>query len=167
MKSRIAFFSVTSFLMVFVLCTNGVSAQKQEHPMANMIGVWDSEAFKTEPAEVLNEMGSGKYVEMTFEWSVDKQGVIHTNKGVINGETQYLSLTHFHDFKSNTGHILGAFGTGKTTYPDDKTVSIQQFSFDGTLINSQKFTAISADEWEGVIEDSNGLKMWVRMKRRK
>ena len=167
MKSRITFFSVASLLMVFVLHTNGVNAQDQKHPMAKMIGVWDSEAYKTEPAEVLNEMGSGKFVEMTFEWSVDKQGVIHTNKGIINGETQYVTLTHFHDFKNNTGHILGAFGTGKSTYPDDQTVSIQQYSFDGTLLNSQRYTAISEDEWEGVMENSNGLEIWVRMKRRK
>lgn len=167
MKSRITFFSVASLIMVFMLYTNGASAQEQKHPMANMIGVWNSEVFKTEPAEVLSEMGDGKYMEMTFEWSVDKQGVIHTNKGVIGGETQYLTLTHFHDFKSNTGHILGAFGTGKTTYPDEKTVSIQQFSFDGTLLNSQKFTAVNEDEWEGVITNSKGPKIWVRMKRKK
>ncbi|NRB51565.1 MAG: hypothetical protein HRU41_28085 [Saprospiraceae bacterium] len=167
MKSRITFFSVAALLMLFVLYTNGVNAQKQKHPMAKMIGVWEMEAYKTEPAEVLNQMGSGKFVEMTFEWSADKQGVIHTNKGVINGETQYVTLTHFHDYKSNTGHILGAFGTGKTTYPDEKTVSIQQFSFEGILLNSQEFTAINEDEWEGFTESSNGLKMWVKMKRRK
>lgn len=165
MKSRITFFSATWCLMAFLFLSNTVTAQ--DHPMANMIGVWDMVAYKTEPAELLAQMGTASKTELTFEWSVDKKGVIHTNKTTFNGETQYASLTHFHDFTTNTGHILGAFGTGKTTYPDENTVSIQQFDFDGKLLNKQEFVFQDEDEVDGVIEGTDGVKIWVKMTRRK
>ncbi len=167
MKSRITFFSVASFLMVFMLYTNGVIAQEQEHPMARMIGVWDMEAYKTEPAEVLAQMGTASKVEVSMAWSIDKRGIIQTNRTVANGEPQVYSITHFHDLATGTTHSISAAGTAKTTYPDEKTVKVEQFGFDGKLVNKQEVNFLNDDEAESVIEQSGGLKLWVKMKRRK
>ncbi len=142
----------------------------QQNPMLKMIGVWDVEVYKTEPAALIEQPEFTTKMEMTFELSVDKRGIIQTNTVMAKGQVQQLSITHFYDAQKHEGHLLGSFGTGIITYPDEQNSVIKQYTFDGELLSAQSFTSISADRYEGTAEPQNAdqkVKVWLRMNRKK
>lgn len=158
------------FLLLLTLSTSMGLLLGQENPMLNMIGVWDIETYKTEPAALMEQPGFVTKVEMAFELSVDKQGLIQTNTVEVGGKTQHLTIVHFYDPQKNEGHLLGSFGTGITTYRDDNSLVIKQYTFEGKLLSLQHFTMIAEDTYEGTMEPQDAdqkIKIWARMTKRK
>lgn len=170
MKNTYPSLTLRLFLLLLTLSTSMGLLLGQENPMLNMIGVWDVEAYKTEPAALMDQPGFVTRMEMAFELSVDKRGIIQTSTIAAEGQLQHLTITHFYDAQKNEGHLLGGMGTGIITYPDDQSLVIKQYTFDGELLGLQSFTSISEDTYEGIAEPQDAgqkVKIWLRMTRKK
>lgn len=163
-------FNFRALLLVLTLSISNYLLYGQENPMLKMIGVWDVEAYKTEPPALMDQPGFVTRMEMAFELSVDKRGIIQTSTVAAEGQLQHLTITHFYDAQKNEGHLLGGMGTGIITYPDDQNLVIKQYTFDGELLSLQSFTSISEDIYEGIAEPQDAgqkVKIWLRMTRKK
>lgn len=155
MSNIYSFFTFRYFIFLLTLSMSTPLLHGQENPMLKMIGMWDVEVYKTEPAALIEQPEFTTKMEMTFELSVDKRGIIQTSTVAAAGQIQQLTITHFYDVQKNEGHLLGSFGTGIITYPDDKNLVIKQYTFGGELLSLQNFTSISADTYEGTAEPQN------------
>lgn len=120
--------------------------------MVRMIGVWDMEVYKMEFVEVLVQMGIVSKVEVSMVWLIDKRGIIQINRIVVNGEFQVYSIIYFYDFVIGIIYFISVVGIVKMIYLDEKMVKVEQFGFDGKLVNKQEVNFFNDDEVELVIE---------------
>lgn len=144
-------------------------AFSQENPLLKLLGTWEVEFYKTEPEGLLEQPGFNRNSVFTAVLTPDKKGIIQTNRIHGNGVEELNNIVHFYDSEKNEGHLLGAFGTGVTTFPDANSIVVKQFTFSGKSMGIQKVTFKSENETGGTMEFVSGdqpIKIWVRAKKK-
>lgn len=152
---------INLFLLIFFILPTFSSAQ--EFIALRMIGSWDVEFTKSDPENVLEELGQIESFVSTWELTPDEKGVIVTNKVVAGGQEYLTSFCHFYDPEKHEMHSLGSFGTALTTCQDDQNCTMKQYNFQGGLLNTQIIEFISETELKGVqIDEVEKTKVWSK-----